>query len=73
MSDTVINGAIGKSPIIDKMNKLEVNEKKSKVAAQVSQYVCSREGVRYPSSSVSFQGCKRAMEGLMAERRKGIK
>lgn len=71
MSDTVINGAIGKSPIIDKMNKLAANEKKSKVAAQVSQYVCSKGGVRYSCPSVSFQGCRRAMEGLMAERRKG--
>ena len=37
MSDTVMNGAIGKSPIIDKMNKLAISEKKSKVATQVSQ------------------------------------
>lgn len=71
MSDTVLNGAIGKSPIIDKMNKLAANEKKSKVAAQVSQYVCSKERVRHSFSAVSFQGCRQAMEGLMAERRKG--
>lgn len=71
MSDTVMNGAIGKSPIIDKMNKLALSEKKGKMAAQVSQYVCGKEEVRYSFSSVSFQGCRRAVEGLMAERRKG--
>lgn len=71
MADSVINGAIGKSPIIDKMNKLAANEKKSKVTTQVSQYVCNKKGVRYSSPSVSFQGCRQAMEGLMAERRKG--
>ena len=71
MSDTVMNGAIGKSPIIDKMNKLAISEKKSKVATQVSQYVCGKEGVRYSFPAVSFQGCRRAMKGLLAERRKG--
>lgn len=71
MSDTVMNGAIGKSPIIDKMNKLALSEKKSKVAAQVSQCVCGKGGARYSFSSVSFQGCRRAMEGLLVERRKG--
>ncbi len=71
MSDTVMNGAIGKSPIIDKINKLAVNEKKSRVTAQISQYVCCKEVKRYSFPSASFQGCRRAIEGLMAERRKG--
>lgn len=32
MADSVINGAIGKSPVIDKMNQLSANEAKNKAA-----------------------------------------
>lgn len=69
MSDSVMNGAIGKSPMIDKMNQLAANEKQSKTTAQVAQYVCGDAGVRYPSTTVSFRGCRKAMERLMEERR----
>lgn len=71
MSDSVINGAIGKSPTIDKMNQLQANEKKTRTAAQIAQYVCEHRTERYPSISVSFQRCRQAAEGMMAERRKG--
>lgn len=73
MADSVINGAIGKSPIIDKMNQLTVNEAKNKASDQVVQHVCGQGGVRYPSSPISFRGCGKAMEELMVERRKGKK
>ena len=73
MADSVINGAIGKSPMIDKMNQLAVNETKNKTTDQMVQHVCGQGGVRYPSTSVSFRGCRKAMEGLMTERRKGKK
>ncbi len=71
MADSVINGAIGKSPMIDKMNQLTANEAKTKTTDQVVQYVCGQGGVRYPSSPISFQRCGEAMGELMAKRRKG--
>ena len=71
MADSVINGAIGKSPMIDRMNQLAVNETKNRTTDQMVQHVCGQGGVRYPSSSASFQGCRNAMKGLMAELRKG--
>lgn len=73
MADSVTNGAIGKSPLIDKMNQLAANEAKNKTTNQMVQQVCGQGGVKYPSTSVSFRGCRKAMEGLMAERRKGKK
>lgn len=71
MADSVINGAIGKSPMIDKMNQLAVNEAKNKTTDQMVQHVCGQGGVRYPSSPISFRGCGKAMEELMVECRKG--
>ncbi len=73
MADSVINGAIGKSPVIDKMNQLSANEAKNKAADQMAQHVCSHGGVRYPSTPISFQWCGKEIEALMAERKKGRK
>ena len=47
MADSVINGAIGRSPMIDKMNQLAVNETKNKTTDQMVQHVCGQGGVRY--------------------------
>ena len=40
MSSSVINGAIGKSPLIDKMNQLAAEEVKNKASAQMEQHIC---------------------------------
>lgn len=71
MADSVINGAIGKSPVIDKMNQLSAVEAKSRTTDQMVQHVCGQGGVRYPSTPISFRGCGEELERLMAERRKG--
>ena len=73
MADPVINGAIGKSPVIDKMNQLSANEAKNKTTNQMAQHVCGQGGVRYPTTPISFQGCGKEIEALLAERRKGKK
>ena len=73
MADSVINGAIGKSPVIDKMNQLSANEAKNKTTNQMAQHVCGQGGVRYPTNPISFQGCGKEIEALLAERRKGKK
>ena len=73
MADSVINGAIGKSPVIDKMNQLSANEAKNKTTNQMAQHVCWQGGVRYPTTPISFQWCGKEIEALLAERRKGKK
>ena len=86
MADSVINGAIGKSPVIDKMKDSgycycdmikaavkNANEAKNKTTNQMAQHVCGQGGVRYPTTPISFQGCGKEIEALLAERRKGKK
>ena len=71
MSSSVINGAIGKSPVIEKMNQLTVEEVKSKTAMQMEQHVCGggnvSSHVKYPSVPVSFPGCRKEIKEQLAK------
>ncbi|MDE5908335.1 MAG: hypothetical protein K2H52_06315 [Lachnospiraceae bacterium] len=71
MSYSVINGAIGKSPIIDKVNQLTAKEAGERVAAVMEQQVCGGKGEQYPSLLVSFPECKREIKNQMETYRKG--
>lgn len=61
MLSSVVNGAIGKSPLIDKINQLTAREVRNITTAQMTQQVCGGE-VKYPSVPVSFCGCKKEMK-----------
>ncbi len=62
MLSSVVNGAIGKSPLIDKMNQLTAREVRNMTTAQMVQQVCGGKTVKYPSVPVSFFGCKKEMK-----------
>lgn len=70
MSSSVMNGAIGKSPIIDKMNQLAAKEIRNKTTAQLEKQILQKKPLKYPSVSVSFAGCKEEVKKQIAERRK---
>lgn len=69
MASSVMNGAIGKSPLIDKMNQLTAENVKSKTTAQMEQQECNGKTVKYPSVPVSFSGCKKEVRKQLARRR----
>ncbi len=75
MADSVINGAVGKSPVIDKINRLPDREVKSRAAIRSEQWVCGDGTVKYPPVSVSFHKCreevKERIERRMAEKEEG--
>jgi len=58
MSYSVINGAVGKSPLIDKINKIPVWQVKSGVQEQMEQLVTGHSGVICQAAPVSFNMCK---------------
>lgn len=58
MSYSVINGAVGKSPLIDKMNQLSVGQVKSRVPKQMEQLVSGRGESISQSVSLSFDRCR---------------
>ncbi len=65
MSSSVINGAIGKSPLIDKINQLAAAEVKNKAITQMEQQIYGGTTVRYPSVPVSFPKCREEMKKQM--------
>lgn len=71
MSSSVMNGAIGKSPLIDKMNQLTVREIRNRTTAQMEQQVCGGDTVRFAPVPVSFQGCKEEIRKQISQYGKG--
>ena len=71
MSYSVINGAIGKSPVIDKINQLTVKEAGERTAAEMEEQVCSGKRENYPSLPISFPECKREIKKQLETYRKG--
>lgn len=62
MSYSVINGAVGKSPLIDKINKIPVWQVKSGVQEQMEQLVTEHSGVICQSVQFSFDTCRREIK-----------
>lgn len=58
MAQKVSNGAIGKSPGIDKINKAHGGNASSFAARKMEDLVCSHNKQIYPSIAVSFEQCK---------------
>lgn len=58
MSYAVSNGAVGKSPLIDKINKLPAGHTKGMVAKEMEQLVCEHSKAIYPTVSISFSKCQ---------------
>ncbi len=70
MSSSVINGAIGKSPLIDKINQLAAREATIRANAQMEQYIYGRETLKYPPVQVSFPNCRKEMKNQLSMLRK---
>ena len=66
MPSSVINGAIGKSPLIDKVNQLAERETRVRANEQMAQYVCGSDTVKYPSVPISFPECRKEMKKQMS-------
>ena len=62
MSSSVMNGAIGKNPLIDTMNKLAEKEVNNRTTMQTEQLVLSKESMKFPDVSFSFPECRKEME-----------
>ncbi|WP_313186952.1 hypothetical protein [Lacrimispora sp.] len=58
MSYSVINGAVRKSPLIDKMNQLPVGQVKSRVPEQMEQLVSGHSEMIYQPVQLSFDRCR---------------
>ncbi len=59
MAYSVANGAVGKSPLIDKMNLLTAVQVKEITSGQMKELVCGHADDIYPSFPVSFDECKK--------------
>lgn len=70
MSSSVMNGAIGKSPLIEKMNLLTEREVKNKTVSQMAQQICGGKSVKYPAVQVSFPNCKKEIKEQVTRYRK---
>lgn len=73
MSSSVMNGAVGKSPLIDKLNQQTMQGVKNKTSIEMEKQVCGGNTVKYPSVPVSFQKCgeeiKQRLVGCKKERK----
>lgn len=62
MSYAVMNGAVGKSPLIDKMNEIPAVQMCSQCSRQLEKMVCEQNHAAYQPITVSFQGCRKEMK-----------
>jgi hypothetical protein len=69
MAYSVINGAVGKSPLIDKLNQLPVGQIKNKVSKQMEEVVSGNNKILYPAVSVSFDKCKKEIKEQLSQLR----
>ncbi|MDE6847452.1 MAG: hypothetical protein K2J99_17030 [Lachnospiraceae bacterium] len=70
MSSSVINGAIGKSPMSDKMNQLAVKEVDIRTSIQLEQCICQSNSIKYPLNPVSFPECRKEIGKYITELRR---
>lgn len=66
MASSVINGAIGKSPLIDKVNQLAAKEVAIRTNAQMEQDIYGGKTLKYPSVPVSFPECKKEIRNQLS-------
>jgi hypothetical protein len=67
MSYSVINGAVGKSPLIDKVNQLPVCQIKNRVPEQMEKLVLGHSEMIYQPVQFSFDKCREEIKGQLAE------
>lgn len=70
MSYSLINGAVGKNPMIDKINRLPAGEALNRAAEQMEDLVCERKSVKYSSLPVTFSECKKETKRQLESRRR---
>lgn len=59
---TVINGAIGKSPAIDKLNCLPAANHQEKIVKEMEHIICNGENGKYQPVSISFDRCIKELQ-----------
>lgn len=69
MAYSVINGAVGKSPLIDKLNQLPAGQIKNKVSKQMEEVVSGNNKTLYPAVPVSFDKCKKEIKEQLTQLR----
>lgn len=72
MSSSVINGAIGKSPLIDKINQLAAKEVTILANTQMEKYVYGSDELKYPPVQISFANCKREIRNQLINAQEGV-
>ena len=65
MQSSVMNGAIGKSPAIDRINQMTAEEMGSRTTARIEECVCRNGSAKYMSANVSFSACKDALKSYI--------
>lgn len=58
MAYSVVNGAVGKSPLIDKLNQLPSAQTDSRVSRQMEEFVMGDKSLIYQPVPVTFEKCK---------------
>lgn len=61
MSYLVSNGAVGKSPMIEKINQLPMGQMKTMSSAQMEQLVCKKK-MKYDPVAISFGNCQKELK-----------
>ncbi len=65
MSYSVANGAVGKSPMIDKVNQLPIGQVKSRVPKQMEQLVSGQREMICKPVTFSFNRCREEIKGQL--------
>lgn len=65
MAQKVSNGAIGKSPGIDKINRAQKEGLYCSASQTMERLVCEKNQPMQPPVNLSFDGCRRAVHELM--------
>lgn len=65
MSYAVANGALGKSPLIDKINQLPVEQITDRVTGQMESHIFGHKEPVCPPISCSFNTCQTEMKRLL--------
>lgn len=68
MAQKVINGAIGTSPAISKLNQQLSNIAGSEASEQMEQLVCKKCRFNFRAASMQFDACRRAVREQMKHR-----
>lgn len=73
MAYSMSNGAVGKSPLIDRINSLDAVRMEAVAVQQMEQAVYGHDGSPYPCITADFPGCREEIKRQFAMMQDGIK